>query len=62
MKPILKTLLGQIRGLELWMTAIPLLKCIIEGHEPREEAEFVHAKSIHHRDCARCKLVYWEEA
>jgi len=62
MKPILKTLFAQIRGAELWMTAVPLLKCIVEGHEPRKEIEIVRGKSVNYLECARCKLVYWEEA
>ena len=62
MRPMVKALLDQIKGIELWLAAFPLIRCLIEGHAkkplPKRSSGNDVEPPIHF--CERCKLVFWE--
>ena len=61
MNVMIKTVLDQIKGVELWIAAFPLVRCLIEGHQrkplPRITRSDVEPIQLY---CERCHLVFWE--
>ena len=55
---VIKRLFDQVKGIEIWMAAFPLLRCFIEGHDPLDQK--INQPSPAGKFCKRCNLVYWE--
>jgi hypothetical protein len=57
LKPLIKAVLSKINGLEMWMLAFPIIRCLVEGHEPNGEKRTLDGRRVEF--CTRCGLVFW---